>query len=82
MGLTARDINLYVRTIADALAILGEHTVWMLNFDWREDISMDEQGIRMAFKAFWRNDPYIPRPGSGLWRSFREQYLRSSLEIG
>ncbi|ODM18941.1 hypothetical protein SI65_05558 [Aspergillus cristatus] len=45
--------------------ILGEHTMWMLDFDLCRDMSMDEAGVQKAVRAYWRNDPFYPRPGKG-----------------
>jgi hypothetical protein len=41
---------------------------------------MDENGVGKAVKAFWRNDPFYPRPGNALWDTFREQYIHTSDE--
>ncbi len=45
---------------------------------------MNERGIDIAARCFWRNDPYYPRPGSGntideaLWQTFRARFLATS----
>lgn len=39
---------------------------------------MNINGVKKAVNAFWRNDPFYPRPGKALWTTFREQYLRTS----
>ncbi len=45
---------------------------------------MDETGIDIAARCFWRNDPFYPRPGSGntideaLWQTFRTGFLATS----
>ena len=57
---------------------LGEHTMWMLDFDLCRSMSMDQAGVEQAVTAFWRNDPFYPRPQSKLWNEYREQYLRTS----
>lgn len=41
--------------------VLGEHTMWRLDYNLCRKISMDVAGMRQAVKAFWRNDPYYPR---------------------
>lgn len=61
--------------------ILGDHTMWMFDFDLCRDMEMDEEGVRKAVRAYWRNDPFYPRPGKGPWEDFREQYLQTSHEI-
>jgi hypothetical protein len=60
--------------------ILGEHSVWVLDFDCCRDMSMDEAGVRRAVTSFWRNDPFYPRPivNPLLWAAFRVEYLLSS----
>jgi hypothetical protein len=36
--------------------VLGEHTMWILDFDLCRSMAMDEHGIEQAARAFWRND--------------------------
>lgn len=59
---------------------LGDHAMWLLDFDVCRDITMDANGVEKAVRAFWRNDPFYPRPGKALWRTFRDQYLCTSRE--
>lgn len=40
----------------------GEHAVWILDFDCCRDMPMDESGIEQAWRAFYKNDPFYPRP--------------------
>ena len=56
---------------------LGEHSIWMIDFDLCRKITMDEGGIKQAVVAFWRNDPFYPRPESShdLWKTFCDHYL-------
>ena len=56
---------------------LGEHSIWMLDFDLCRMITMDEGGVKQAVVAFWRNDPFYPRPKSShaLWKTFCDHYL-------
>lgn len=42
--------------------ILGDHAVWILDFDCCRDISLDEAGVKQAVAAFYKNDPFFPRP--------------------
>lgn len=64
--------------------VLGKHSLWVLDFDLCREITMDSTGAKRAAVAFWRNDPFYPRPGKGLerdsdlWIAFRESYLRMS----
>lgn len=55
--------------------VLGVHAVWVLDFDLCRPMPMNEQGVQQAVTAFYRNDPYYPRPQSLLWGVFRERYL-------
>jgi hypothetical protein len=63
---------------------LGEHVVWILDFDCCSDTTMDEAGVEQVWRAFYRNDPYYPRPGRDisedqrLWKVFRERFLEAS----
>ncbi|KAL6695540.1 zinc finger domain-containing protein [Trichoderma pleuroticola] len=67
--------------------ILGAHALWILDFDLCRDLTLDEQGIKQASRAFWRNDPFYPRPGSSttedqrLWTMFEERFMVSSAEV-
>lgn len=66
---------------------LGDHTMWILDFDCCNTMSMDQAGIDQAAAAFYRNDPYYPRPASdneadvALWRVFISCFLESSRAI-
>ncbi|KAJ4267330.1 hypothetical protein NW762_003434 [Fusarium torreyae] len=68
-------------------SILGPHSMWIIDFDCCDPITMDEEGIEAAAHSFWRNDPYYPRPGSDnyfnqqLWTTFRVHFLHASEEI-
>ena len=56
--------------------------MWVIDFDLCRDMSMDEDGLKQAVRACWRNDPYYPRPRSELlWEEFRKHYLQISGEI-
>lgn len=67
--------------------VLGTHAIWILDFDCCNDMTMDESGIEMACRSFWRNDPFYPRPGSSnvsdqkLWEDFRDRFLTTSKRI-
>jgi hypothetical protein len=63
--------------------VLGEHVMWLLDFDCCKTMSLDEEGIDQAVIAFLWNDPFYPRPNSGpeLWATFREEYLHVSSKI-
>ncbi|PYH91821.1 hypothetical protein BO71DRAFT_401056 [Aspergillus ellipticus CBS 707.79] len=61
--------------------VLGGHTMWIMDFDACESISMDLEGAQQAVTAFWQNDPYFPRPQTPLWNDFRKQYLKTSDDI-
>ena len=61
--------------------VLGEHVMWLLDFDCCRPMAMDEEGVEQAVAAFSRNDPFYPRPGQALWAIFKETYLRISSRI-
>lgn len=66
---------------------LGEHVMWVLDFDRVKHMSMNENGLEQACAAFFRNDPYYPRPGGAeaadgeLWEAFKARFLGTSLEV-
>lgn len=45
---------------------------------------MDDTGVEQACKAFFKNDPFYPRPGSGrvaddrLWNVFKQRFMSTS----
>lgn len=43
--------------------VLDTHAIWMLDFDCCNSITLDKEGAKQIARAFWRNDPYFPRPG-------------------
>ncbi|KAL3480840.1 zinc finger protein-domain-containing protein [Aspergillus californicus] len=58
---------------------LGPHQMWLLDFDLVRPMTMDEQGVQQAVKAFLGDDPFDPQPDeSAIWEAFREQYLVTS----
>ncbi|KAE8372483.1 zinc finger protein-domain-containing protein [Aspergillus bertholletiae] len=63
------------------LNVLGEHTLWILDFDLCHSISMDMEGVRQAVHAFCRSDPFYPRPLTAPWTAFRREYLRTSKNL-
>jgi hypothetical protein len=68
---------------------LGRHAVWVLDFDCCKPLSLDEAGIEQAARAFWRNDPYYPRPpgeetspqDTQLWHTFADRFLQTSRKM-
>lgn len=66
---------------------LGEHVVWMLDFDCCRNMPFDEIGVEQAVNAFYNNDPFYPRPGrddirdQALWNEFRARFLQVSEDI-
>jgi hypothetical protein len=66
---------------------LGLHQMWILDFDCCRPISMDGIGVEQACTAFFKNDPFYPRPGGdeegdeGLWVIFKTKFLLTSREI-
>ena len=68
-------------------SFLGDHDVWILDFDCCRPIAMDETGVRQAVRAYYRNDPFYPRPGrqsvadQKLWNEFKDTFARASRTI-
>jgi hypothetical protein len=65
-------------------SVLGDHTLWILDFDCCRDMPQNHSGVEQAVRSFYRNDPYFPRPGSDgnnrqLWRMFKDSFLEASL---
>lgn len=61
--------------------------MWILDFDCCHPMMMNDAGVKQACDAFYRNDPYYPRPGSGyaedeeLWYVFKEKFLACSWNV-
>ena len=81
---------------------LGSHAMWLVNFDCCEKMALpttedadetdETEFLTTAARAFWRNDPYYPRPPADhtpdsdladgkLWEGFRKRYTQTSEEI-
>ncbi|KAL2258475.1 hypothetical protein VTK26DRAFT_8209 [Humicola hyalothermophila] len=66
---------------------LGDHVLWVLDFDRCNGLRMDRRGARRAAECFLRNDPYFPRPGRPdrqdqlLWSMFRDRFLVHSAQL-
>lgn len=62
-------------------------SLWLLDFDACSTISMDEAGVKQAVNAFFKTDPFCPRPfsqdtyGENLWRLFSERYISTGQKI-
>lgn len=92
-GIDARDVDLVLASRRQAVPApfsacrLGEHAMWILDFDCCRPLSLDADGVDEAVVAFYRNDPIYPLPGrcstndSAKWRVFRDRYLETSLEL-
>ncbi|KAF2644984.1 hypothetical protein P280DRAFT_514443 [Massarina eburnea CBS 473.64] len=67
----------------------GKFAVWMFDYDFCRPMSQDEAGVDEAVHAFYRNDPYYPRPfaygytdeDASLWKTFRTRFLETSRRI-
>jgi hypothetical protein len=63
-----------------------ELVIWMLDYDCVHPMRQDISGIAQAAHAFWRNDPYFPRPyaygqtslDGELWQMFKAHFLAVS----
>ncbi|KAF2259872.1 hypothetical protein CC78DRAFT_425526, partial [Lojkania enalia] len=42
--------------------LLGPHNIWLLDYESCKPLAMEEDGLDQAVDAFYRNDPYYPRP--------------------
>ncbi|KAI1328522.1 zinc finger protein-domain-containing protein [Xylariaceae sp. FL0255] len=68
-------------------AVLGKHNLWILDFDCCRPMTMDKSGMEQAARAFWKNDPFYPRPGKeqesdvNLWEHFKRAFLAASTEF-
>ncbi|KFH44615.1 hypothetical protein ACRE_046110 [Hapsidospora chrysogenum ATCC 11550] len=65
---------------------IGRHAMWMLDFDCCRPVMESDEGVEQIVRAFWRNDPYCPRPGEmgvdeHLWEAFAEEYRQVGLEV-
>jgi hypothetical protein len=66
---------------------LGTHSMWILDFDCCRPLSLDQAGVEQACVAFFKNDPFYPRPGSGeaagerLWEVFKQKFLVTSRAV-
>ncbi|KAF2770347.1 hypothetical protein EJ03DRAFT_360717 [Teratosphaeria nubilosa] len=67
--------------------VLDTQRMWILDFDCVNAITLDAQGVERAAIAFYKNDPFSPRPDSDdkrdrrLWEVFVERFLLSSVLI-
>ena len=64
-------------------SVLGEHAMWILDFDCCRNMPCDEYGVEQAVAAFFGNDPYYTRPGHHgnnrlFWEEFRDRFLSAS----
>lgn len=39
---------------------LGDHCMWVLDFDLCREMSMDEAGVQQAVRAFQQSEPFYP----------------------
>ncbi|KAI0160397.1 zinc finger protein-domain-containing protein [Xylariaceae sp. FL1272] len=91
-GIDANDVEFVLTPLSPGMptqkaipsSVLGDHRLWILDFDCCRPMTMDESGIEHAAAAFWRNDPYYPRPGKEqerdveLWALFKRAFLNAS----
>ncbi|KAI4109719.1 MAG: hypothetical protein L6R37_000406 [Teloschistes peruensis] len=67
--------------------ILGDHVMWILDFDCCKHMTQDEKGAKKAAEAFCTNDPFCPRPGrdsvieQALWNEFKNRFIEASQTI-
>ena len=56
-----RESDIQART-AIRSEFLGDHALWLLDYDCCRDLPQNEQGVEQAVAAFYGNDPFYPRP--------------------
>ncbi|RAL17410.1 zinc finger protein [Aspergillus homomorphus CBS 101889] len=61
--------------------VLGLHTMWVLDFDLCRPITADLEGVIQAVDAFFKNDPFFPRPNTPHWMAFQRRYLQTAALI-
>ena len=67
--------------------VLGDHQVWLLDFDCCKNMPFNEAGVRQAKEAFYRNDPFFPRPDrkdvrdQALWGEFKDTFSKVSMDL-
>ncbi|KAI8623291.1 zinc finger protein-domain-containing protein [Xylariaceae sp. FL1651] len=65
--------------------VLGNHSLWILDFDCCRSITMDKAGMEQAARAFWKKDHFYPRPQHGkdetLCAHFQQSFLQASAEV-
>ncbi|KAK0619128.1 zinc finger protein-domain-containing protein [Immersiella caudata] len=66
---------------------LGEHALWILDFDCYKRLPMTGEGMKIAAERFWRNDPFYPNPNAkceedvALWEVFRGRFLETRAKM-
>ena len=64
--------------------ILGDHVMWILDFDCCREITINRSGVEQAARAFLKNDLFYPHPGREntkdelLWKSFKGHFVEAS----
>jgi hypothetical protein len=66
-----------------------ELVIWILDYDCIRYMAQDSHGVQQAVDAFYRNDPYFPRPfvfghreeDVEVWEISRTQFLSESKKI-
>ena len=67
--------------------VLGGHQVWLLDFDCCKEMPFNEAGVQQAKEAFYKNDPFFPRPNKEnfrdqvLWGEFKDTFLKVSKDL-
>jgi hypothetical protein len=59
--------------------------MWLLDFNNVGKIQLNPDGAKQCMEAFWRNDPYYPRPGTAdkeLWELFKDVYMEKAGAMG
>lgn len=62
-------------------------SLWILDFDACQNITMDESGVDKAVRAFYDTEAYAPRPlsddpyGEELWKIFSTRYVSTGTHL-
>ncbi|KAM7198932.1 Zinc finger domain containing protein [Naviculisporaceae sp. PSN 640] len=88
---TGKDLSVGTKTFTASgkEGILGEHEMWILDFDCCKRIFMTPEGVEEAVENFWGKDPYYPNPKTAkkderdavLWKVFKERFLETSEKV-
>ncbi|KAK5120856.1 hypothetical protein LTR85_005923 [Meristemomyces frigidus] len=83
-GVDGNDVEVALGAARGDMENEQDPVLWLFDFDCCHDMQADEAGVQQAIKAYFRNDPYFPRPDPAWltgWLEFMKQYLELSGRI-